>query len=453
MKVIVLVPGIMGSELTLDGNEVWPPTVGEIQFGYNRIAELASDKTQVADVIRKLSCLSVYQSLVDQLDSWGFVESATGGGAGRLVCWPYDWRLDIRRIALALSQRLAALVAEHGPTAEIVLLAHSMGGLVSRYALEVTDAALGDTAWRNQVHLLVTMGTPHRGAPLALVRALGMEGTMGVSAADVRQLAADPRYPSAYQLIPPPEAFGFWNRHGGPGTLPEVDIFDPATATTLNINAANIAAARDFYAALNGGSRPSQCRYFNFVGRKLDTVVRGDFTSATTMNPVSADDGGDGTVPVWSGTLAGTQFQLDGDEHARTFRNAKLIATLGELLGVPMALLMATTAPVPALQLWLPQPIFAPGSVARVTIQSTVSSEIPLELVIHQLDKEGQRIEPPVITLALPGIDAANVGLRVDATLPTAPGIYAATLRSSDGRIEGPSETFAIQQKPTPGLS
>ncbi|MBL9012723.1 MAG: alpha/beta hydrolase [Myxococcales bacterium] len=50
------------------------------------------------------------------------------------------------------------------PLDEIVLLGHSMGGLVARSALHVADEA--GHAWRGGVRALVTLGSPHHGAPL-----------------------------------------------------------------------------------------------------------------------------------------------------------------------------------------------------------------------------------------------------------------------------------------------
>jgi pimeloyl-ACP methyl ester carboxylesterase len=47
---------------------------------------------------------------------------------------------------------------------QIVLLGHSMGGLVARSAAHLGDAA--GHAWRAALRALVTLGTPHHGAPL-----------------------------------------------------------------------------------------------------------------------------------------------------------------------------------------------------------------------------------------------------------------------------------------------
>ena len=66
-------------------------------------------------------------------------------------------------------RKLAALMEETAstwpvPIEEIVLLGHSMGGLVARSALHVADE-LGH-AWRKQLRSVICLGSPHHGAPL-----------------------------------------------------------------------------------------------------------------------------------------------------------------------------------------------------------------------------------------------------------------------------------------------
>ncbi len=57
-------------------------------------------------------------------------------------------------------RRLAALLDELGDADEIVLLGHSMGGLVARSAIHTGGA------WRAKLRTLITLGSPHHGAPL-----------------------------------------------------------------------------------------------------------------------------------------------------------------------------------------------------------------------------------------------------------------------------------------------
>lgn len=47
---------------------------------------------------------------------------------------------------------------------QVVVLCHSMGGLVARSAVEIADAR--GAAWRSRLRAMVFLGTPHHGAPL-----------------------------------------------------------------------------------------------------------------------------------------------------------------------------------------------------------------------------------------------------------------------------------------------
>ncbi len=61
--------------------------------------------------------------------------------------------------------RLESFVADWGePVREIVVVAHSMGGLVMRSACQVAERE--KLAWRGKLRQIVFLGTPHHGAPL-----------------------------------------------------------------------------------------------------------------------------------------------------------------------------------------------------------------------------------------------------------------------------------------------
>ena len=74
--------------------------------------------------------------------------------------FPYDWRRDNRvaahRLAASAREWLDRARTVH-PDAKLVLLGHSMGGLVARYYLEVLGG------WRD-TRRLITFGTPYRGS-------------------------------------------------------------------------------------------------------------------------------------------------------------------------------------------------------------------------------------------------------------------------------------------------
>ncbi len=77
----------------------------------------------------------------------------------------YNTGLAIDDNAQQLAGHLSQL-AEHAPAhvREIVLVGHSMGGLVARRACEQLSEA--DAAWRQRVRTVVCLGSPHQGVPL-----------------------------------------------------------------------------------------------------------------------------------------------------------------------------------------------------------------------------------------------------------------------------------------------
>jgi pimeloyl-ACP methyl ester carboxylesterase len=337
-RIAVLVPGIMGSELWLDQSLIWPGSAAELFLPYGKMAELLRPDLRVGDVIRSFSISSQYADLIDDLTSCGFAEGST------LVVFPYDWRKDNALAARELADRLDAIAA--APSVEILLIAHSMGGLVSRYYLESGDFAgrpgLAAVRW------LITLGTPHRGAPLALTAAVGLEKRLFLNADQVLQVARDPEFPSLYQLMPPQGEPFAWNNQAH-AAYDALDVYDPAVSARLGpgLSPANLQAAQRFRKGLDPARRPPGVRYFTFVGNQQTSLSAVRLLSAGaryTLQRVEPDDAGDGTVPIWSAGLTGIQGHFVGGEHGTLYKNGELRRTLAVLLGKPGVLAAAPAA-------------------------------------------------------------------------------------------------------------
>jgi hypothetical protein len=80
----------------------------------------------------------------------------------------YNTGLHISDNGRALDELMAALVgAWPVPVQDVVLIGHSMGGLVGRSALHQAHGGTADArAWTHLVRDTVTLGSPHLGAPL-----------------------------------------------------------------------------------------------------------------------------------------------------------------------------------------------------------------------------------------------------------------------------------------------
>ncbi|MEQ1731501.1 MAG: lecithin--cholesterol acyltransferase, partial [Vicinamibacterales bacterium] len=188
--------------------------------------------------------------------------------------------------------------ASASPNARLILVAHSMGGLISRYFIEVLDG------WKD-TRALITFGTPYRGS-LNAVDALsnGMrKGPRGLI--DLSQMGRS--FTSMYQLLPIYECYD-----AGAGALTRVG----ETTGIPNIDAARAADALKFHNEIRGAvdTHLNQADYLAnryrvhpFVGisqlTSQSAVLRADRTGVDLVPSLNGRDlAGDGTVPRVSAT-------------------------------------------------------------------------------------------------------------------------------------------------------
>lgn len=329
MDLVFVVPGIMGSELHLKGDKIWPPKM------LQRVSnpdQLLDPNVETGKIIRNVLVFGFYEKLLDPLADWGYLEGQAGH-KGLVIPWPYNWVRGIPENARLLSADLRKAARNH-PDKTIVLLAHSMGGLICTYALECLSEL--DSSWRDKVRLLVTFGTPFRGAPESLKNAFGVEGAMGITAIDCWRLMADRRFPSAYQLFPHLSTLSCWLNQ--PPLYPVLDYQSFATSD-LSLGSENLSAAINFQRDLLDGVPVSTVRKFNFCGSRHSTVwaVGTPNDPRDILDPYEAK-AGDGTVPSWSGRHNDTvQFAPLGAKHSTTFGDDNVLEILHDLLVTPTA--------------------------------------------------------------------------------------------------------------------
>ena len=327
-EALVFIPGIFGTRLhTLEGEEVWPPTALETKLGYGRIDKLQRGDLKVGEIIDNVLCVKFYSPIQKYFKDLGF--KATG--AKQLVEFPYDWRRNLFDLADQLANRLNDLAAE-----KIYIVAHSMGGLISRLVLE--SGSYVDRPWFDKIELFVALATPHNGAPLALGRILGLESAMGLSGEDFRKLSENAEYPSGYQLLPAPHEDACWDQ--ADVYLKPLDIYDDSTATKLGLKPELVAKAKAVHDTLSNGSPPNGVRYFYFAATGHETVTRVNVvgTGKNTyeremMNMTTTRDAGDGTVPMWSALPRSKQKQVVVNEHTGVFRGSPFKKVFFRLFG------------------------------------------------------------------------------------------------------------------------
>jgi pimeloyl-ACP methyl ester carboxylesterase len=180
---VVVVPGIGGSKLAPPGRPdkpVWTSGRRDIGRLLLRPGGLSLGEHPVLEPVGLIDSLTTfgiwthvhgYESLMGALGGLDGAVVDDGTPAGRrldatVVALPYDFRRSVtvaaQRLDDEIRQRCAVLWPEEKPaSARVIIVAHSLGGLVARYwAADPGNAPL--------CRSLITLGTPHRGAPKAL---------------------------------------------------------------------------------------------------------------------------------------------------------------------------------------------------------------------------------------------------------------------------------------------
>ena len=308
--VMVLLPGITGSVLKKNGKIVWGYSAGTIARALltlggsmEKALALPHDDPAVDDLGDGIVADAMMPDLhllpgIWKIDGYGRIAEAIKSGfevtEGRnFFTFPYDWRRD-NRVAARWLQRAAHRwladwrEASGNPGAKLILIGHSMGGLVSRYFLECMEG------WRD-TKALVTFGTPYRGSLNALDGIANgiLRGPLDLSAV-ARQFTA------LYQLLPIYECYdagdGNLVRVGETAGIPNVDPAKAAPALGFHREIAAAVAANEQLADYRSG------RYaiHPVVGVAQDTSQSarregGRVAMLRTYNGTPLD--GDGTVP------------------------------------------------------------------------------------------------------------------------------------------------------------
>lgn len=298
---VVVVPGILGSQLgiarrpPLPNDVLWLDPI-DIQVG--RLGLLGLDAG--APIIPLGVVLYSHLKLCLRLRAAGFV----------VTMHDYDWRLGIEETGALLAARLHEQGARR-----LAIVAHSMGGLLSRAAL-----ALPGT---QHVERVVLLGTPNLGS-FAPVQAL--RGTYAVvrkvarldGATTAERLTEEVfnSFPSLYQMIPVPGGKGAADLLS-PGAWPDSG---PALRPPL------FERARRF----RDGLPPADERFVAVAGVGQETVTavskgRDGFVYTITRH-------GDGTVPAGSAALGDGNTYFAKAAHSDLTRDADVAAAIVDLL-------------------------------------------------------------------------------------------------------------------------
>jgi transposase InsO family protein len=273
---LIVIPGILGSRIVnrRTGEVVWPSAFRSDVDGLslpatpdldaNRDDLVASRIVETAKLARLAPEVYVYHYLLRALTDYGGYREGDwdnppeGGDRDTFYVFAYDWRRDNVESARLLVRRVEALKLRLGrPDLRFNIVAHSMGGLVARYAAMYGDrdlAAEGEMPrpdWAGAAFFdkVFMFGTPNAGSMEAFSVLLeGYSVTEGLrrrvhllnklSREDVMTA------PSIFQLLPHRAQARFLDE----GLRPvEVDLYDPEVWRRYGWSAANDPAFREAY--------------------------------------------------------------------------------------------------------------------------------------------------------------------------------------------------------------
>ena len=202
--IIVLIPGIGGSRLERGGKAIYDLSLGALpsliwnwvggDLAYTGGSGKPDDGVLATDLFNN-QLIPGFFGVNDYDGLSKTLSSVVRSPEQQFFKFPYDWRASNCWAAEQLNAFIRPKLHDWrngagGKNAKLWLVCHSMGGLVARYFLEHLDGAAISSH-------LITLGTPHRGAPKALN---ALVNGMGLGPLDFSKVIRS--FASTYELLP-----------------------------------------------------------------------------------------------------------------------------------------------------------------------------------------------------------------------------------------------------------
>ena len=250
---MIVIPGILGTELLNPKTRetVWPSAFRKSQEGLPISPDLAANRDdlipgkiiETVKLARLLPEVYVYRDLLVALRRYaGYRDGDWNNPAAddyedTFYVFPYDWRQDNVSNARELIRRILQLKTKlQRPDLKFNIVAHSMGGLIARYAAMYGDADLppGDgpiqPTWQGAAHIskIVMIGVPNEGSADAfatLVEGYSITEGLRRRVPLLNKLTAEDvvSAPAVFQLMPHARAVKFLDENLQPLAI---DLYD-----------------------------------------------------------------------------------------------------------------------------------------------------------------------------------------------------------------------------------
>lgn len=351
-KAIIIVPGVMGTELELAtatdefgvGTSVWPPDGIKENIDLQKLLEIIkilellecdNDGRSMYDLRvkdgSKYGTENLYNNLYTQLQDYY-------GSNYDVVFYGYDWRQS----NLVSGMFLMNLVEQYE---SVIVIAHSMGGLVTSHLLRASNI-------RSKIEKVITLGTPFLGSLEMLPLMYGgqlealesyLEGRQWYSILGaslllkpvLRRLSLN--IPSLYELLPTKQFFDLGSRwyfveqaSSGQGIIKyDFDTTRSSLCSEIsNFNCAIFDQATSRHDTLWEDEETHITSYVNTYYIAGEGKTTGDRFYSSSPYPTSTVDAGDGTVLSYSASMndlyPGKTFFVD-ESHVGLLSNQNVI--------------------------------------------------------------------------------------------------------------------------------
>jgi pimeloyl-ACP methyl ester carboxylesterase len=342
---VIVIPGILGSKLrdAQTGNEIWPGSLWGLLLGTKEQLALPFDPQSLQPtaearpdgLFEAVLGTDFYGEILRTLEQAGGYRRAVLGQPAdarerRYYVFAYDWRQDNVRTAAKLDAFIEQVRRDYGdPKLKVDIVAHSMGGLVTRYFLRYggrdvlavlhRDDFRVPQAGTGKVRTAILLGTPNLGSASSLHGFI--EGAdVGLRRIPTEVLAT---MPSVFQLFPHPINDWLIDVRGAPldRDLFDVEIwrrfewsvFHPDAAARIRARIEDPAQADAYLAALQRLFEAHLERARRFVwslsvrperDAAMRIVVFGGDCSLTPARLLVEDVGGDSMVRLYPDDVA-----------------------------------------------------------------------------------------------------------------------------------------------------
>jgi pimeloyl-ACP methyl ester carboxylesterase len=257
---IIIIPGLTGSELVNSENQevVWfkPRRSKEDDLRLPISPNLVRnrDSLRPGDIIRKIEFakflpeIEIYEKLIDSLEKrGGYTEGkwdnpTIKGYEDTFYVFAYDWRLDNVENARLLIKKIEALKRTlKRPNLKFNVIAHSMGGLIARYASMYGNVDLPagkpKPTWAGEKYFskVFLLGTPNEGSVKSLDALLNGFSIIGggLNLPFVQNLSKFDVFtiPSIYQVLPHEGTLIAYDEYLKPMAI---DVYNPETWETYD---------------------------------------------------------------------------------------------------------------------------------------------------------------------------------------------------------------------------